>query len=72
MLPEPLQTKIDLWVLIKLHTNNIPKGGLGKPYNLVFEDVYHSLEEAQQAQTYEALKSSIKYEIFHLEFPVHA
>lgn len=70
MKPEQEQTHIDLWVLVKLHTNNIPKGGMGKPYSLAFEDVYPSLAEAQQAQTYEALRSSIKYEIFHLEFPL--
>jgi hypothetical protein len=70
MKPEPRQEYLSIWVLVKLQPNNIPRGGAGNPYSLVFEDTYYSLEAAQQAQTYEALKSTIKYEIFHLEFPL--
>jgi hypothetical protein len=72
MKPELNQTHVGLYVLVKLTTNNMPKGGYGSPYTVMLEsNVYQSLEDAQQAQTYEALKNSIKYDIFHLEFPIN-
>lgn len=71
MQPEHNQTKIDVWVLVKLTIANTPKGGFGKPYTIMTDsDVYMSLAEAQQAQTWEALKNGISYSIFHLEFPL--
>lgn len=71
MKPEPNSTHVGLYVLVKLTTNNMPKYGIGSPYTVMLEsNVYSTLEEAQQAQTYEALKNSIKYDIFHLEFPL--
>jgi hypothetical protein len=70
MRPEQRNEYLSVWCLIKLQANNIPRGGAGNPYSLVFEDTHYTLESAQHAQTFEALKSGIKYEIFHLEFPL--
>lgn len=66
MLPEQPNTKIDVWILVQL--------GVGinahKPYTVMtHNECYYSLDEAQQHQTFEALKHGIKYQIFHLEFP---
>lgn len=67
MKPEATNTHAHVWVLIKL--------GMGinadKPHTvLTHNEVYYSLEEAQRAQTWEAMKHGHKYEIFHLEFPL--
>lgn len=72
MLPESTKTSIEVWVLLKLGLNgNNPKHGYGNPFTVMMDgEVYNSLALAQQAQTFEALKNGIKYEIFHLEFPV--
>ena len=71
MRPEPAKTHQDIWVLAKLGLNNNPKQGYGTPWTVMLDgDVYISLESAQQAQSWEALKNGIKYEIFHLEFPL--
>ena len=71
MRPEQTRTHQDVWVLMKLGMNNNPKNGYGQPWTVMTDtDVYTSLESAQQAQTFEALKNGIKYEIFHLEFPL--
>lgn len=72
MTPEHNQTKVDIWVLAKLGLNSRnPKYEQGSPYTVMLDgEVYTSLAQAQSAQTYEVLKSSIKYEIFHLEFPL--
>ena len=71
MKPEQPQQQIDVWVLAKLTPSLMPKGSYGiKPYSIAYEqEVYFSLADAQQAQTFTALKDGIKYEIFHLEFP---
>lgn len=66
MRPEANKTQTDIWILVQL--------GVGinasKPYTVMtHNECYYTLAEAQQAQTFEALKHSIKYHIFHLEFP---
>lgn len=71
MKPESTQTAVSVWVLLKLGLNNNHKSTGLNPYTVMMEgEVYSSLALAQQAQTFEALKNSIKYEIFHLEFPL--
>lgn len=67
MKPEQNLTQVDIWILVQL--------GVGisqtRPHTVMTSnDCYYSLEEAQQAQTFEALKHGIKYHIFHLEFPL--
>lgn len=71
---KPEQNKIDikLYTLALLSTNGMPSGGYGSPYSIIYgNNVYESLEDAQKAQTYEALKNGIKYHIFCLEFPLY-
>lgn len=71
MKPELAQTAVSVWVLLKLGLNNNHKVSQLNPYTVMMDgEVYNSLESAQQAQTFEALKNGIKYEIFHLEFPL--
>ena len=67
MKPEQRKEYVDIWVLVHL--------GVGisqtKPHTvLTHQEIFYSLHEAQQAQTFEALKSGYKYEVFHLEFPL--
>jgi hypothetical protein len=67
MKPEPRQEYLSVWLLAQIGAVNhsIP------PYTVVTDSqVYMSLKDAQEAQTFQALRSSIKYEIFHLEFPL--
>lgn len=62
-----------VWMLARLLANgNYYPQGYGCPYTLDHNNnLFTTLESAQQAQTYEALKNGAKYEIFHLEFPVN-
>ena len=58
---------IDIWMLVSLGVGiNQHKAHTIMTHN----EIYYTLDEAQKAQTYEALKSGIKYEVFHLEFPI--
>ena len=71
MKPEQTKPQIDLWILAKLTTTNTPPNGYGNPYTVYTNnDVYPTLEAAQHQQLFEMLKNGVKYEIFHLEFPV--
>jgi hypothetical protein len=70
MKPEQHKSYIDIWVLAQLGTVH-HTSAQDSPWTVVWEpNVYNTLASAQQAQTFMALKSNVKYEIFHLEFPV--
>lgn len=73
MKPEQALTHIDIWILTSLQANtNWVQGMVGTPWTLhsSSSDCYPSLELAQQAQTFEALRHGRRYHIFHLEFPL--
>ena len=71
MKPENSKTHLDLWILAKASPINVPRGGVGSPWSIMYDnDVYMTLEAAQQQQTFEILKNNMKFEIFHLEFPL--
>lgn len=72
MKPEQHLTEIKLYTLATVTTNGMPHGGYGSPYSIIYgNNVYETLDDAQRAQTYEALKNGIKYHIFCLEFPLN-